>query len=165
MSRIEISTVIQSPIQTVFDMARSIDFHCVSIPDSNEKAIEGTVTGLIKLGESVTWEAKHLGFRQKLTSKITQFDRPRHFRDSMVSGAFKRFDHDHLFEPVSSTETIVTDIFEYDSPFGFIGQLFNYLFLNRYMKNVLSTRLDLLKISCENDDWKKYIPGGWPDHF
>ena len=54
------------------------------------------------MGEEVTWSAKHFGVRQRLTSRITAFERPRRFRDSLVRGAFARFDHDHIFEP---TET------------------------------------------------------------
>lgn len=55
-------------------------------------------SGLLGLGDQVTWSARHFGWRWQLTSRINAYDRPRHFRDSMVWGAFKRFDHDHEFE-------------------------------------------------------------------
>ena len=32
--------------------------------------------------------ARHFGITQELTSRITAFDRPRHFRDEMEKGAF-----------------------------------------------------------------------------
>ena len=48
--------------------------------------------GVIGLGDSVTWRARHFGVWQRLTSKITALERPRHFRDTMTSGAFARFE-------------------------------------------------------------------------
>jgi hypothetical protein len=54
---------------------------------------------LIGLDEELTWEATHFGIRLRLTSRITAYRRPFHFRDSQVRGAFRRFDHD-LFSEV-----------------------------------------------------------------
>jgi ligand-binding SRPBCC domain-containing protein len=65
-------------------MARDIGLHVHSMADSQERAIAGVTSGCIGLGQEVTWEARHFGIRQRLTSRITQFDRPRHFRDTMV---------------------------------------------------------------------------------
>ncbi len=107
MPVIEIETRIDASIETVFDLARSIDLHVQSTAQTNEKAVAGCTTGLISLRESVTWEAVHFGVKQRLATKIVQFDRPRHFRDSMVSGAFKRFDHDHYFESVAATVYLI----------------------------------------------------------
>jgi len=97
---------IDAPIDRAFDLARSIDFHAFTQSDHGEAAVAGITSGLINAGETVTWRAKHLGFFQYLTVEMTIFDRPYHLRDSMVKGAFKRFDHDHLFESKGS-KTIV----------------------------------------------------------
>ena len=98
MELITLHTFINADINTCFDLAPNIDFHQESLKHSNEKAISGKTSGLIKLGESVTWEAKHFGFAQILTSKITEFDTPNYFVDEMVSGAFKSFKHEHTFQ-------------------------------------------------------------------
>ena len=37
-------------------------------------AVGGRTSGLIGLGEEVTWRARHFGVTQHLTSKITAFD-------------------------------------------------------------------------------------------
>jgi ligand-binding SRPBCC domain-containing protein len=122
MPLIELETRIDAPIDIVFDLSRSIDLHVESTSTTNEKAVAGCTTGLIGLGEEVTWEATHFGVRQRLTTKIVQFERPFHFRDSMVSGAFRRFEHDHLFESVEG-QTLMKDIFDYTSPLGILGHL------------------------------------------
>ena len=157
MPRIELTTEIQAPIEVVFDLSRSIDFHQDSLPDSKEKAIAGKTSGLIELGESVTWEAVHFGIKQKLTSKIVSMDRPRKFRDSMVQGAFKAFDHDHLFEGHSEIKTKMIDIFDYTSPLGILGRIADELFLEQYMINLLEGRNQHLKDFAESNEWELYL--------
>jgi ligand-binding SRPBCC domain-containing protein len=118
--------------------------------------VAGKTKGLIEKDETVTWEAVHFGIKQKLTSEITIFQRPHHFRDSMLKGAFRRFDHDHFFETKDS-HTVMKDVFDYDSPLGFLGKLANALFLESYMTTLLKSRNELIKNVAESNDWKKYI--------
>src|SRR5580765_2368162 len=127
MPVIKLSTEIQAPIGRVFDLARSIELHQRSMGHTNEKAIAGKMSGLIELGETVTWEAVHFGVTQHLTSEITICDPPVHLQDIMVTGAFKRFTHDHNFSETGSG-TMMKDVFDYDSPFGFLGSIADLLF-------------------------------------
>ena len=99
MPVLELTTLVAAPVERVFDLSRSIDLHTASTAATGERAVAGVTSGLIGPGEEVTWRARHFGVWQSLTSRIVIFDRPRHFRDSMVRGAFRRFDHDHRFEP------------------------------------------------------------------
>lgn len=122
MPVIILKTEIASDIETVFDLSRSIDLHRDSTSATNERAVAGRTSGLIDMGETVTWEANHFYHRQRLTVRIEQFDRPNHFRDTMLSGAFSRFDHDHNFQSTTD-ETLMTDAFDFTSPFCLIGRL------------------------------------------
>lgn len=148
MELIELQTLINADIKTCFDLARNIDFHQQSLIHSKEKAIAGKTSGLIGLGEFVTWEATHFGIKQQLTSKITEFNSPHYFLDEMVSGAFKSFRHEHIFE-ANDNATLMTDKFYFVSPFGILGKLVNTLFLKRYMSQLLQTRNQLLKEKAE----------------
>lgn len=112
-------------------------------------AVAGRTTGLISLGEEVTWEATHLGVRQRLTTRITAYDRPTYFRDSQVRGAFKRLDHEHYFEAVPDGTTLMRDVFDYDSPLGWLGLLADRLFLEKYMRSLLERRNSLIKQVAE----------------
>ena len=98
MARIELQTRIAVSIDRCFDLARDLDLHVRSMESSGEKAVAGRTSGLIGLGEEVTWRARHFGIVHEHCSRITAFDRPRHFRDRMVQGRFKSFEHDHFFE-------------------------------------------------------------------
>jgi len=156
MPVITIITSIAAPIQIVFDLSRSIDLHKLSTIQTNEEAIAGKTSGLIEEGESVTWRAKHLGFYQILTSKITFFDSPNKFTDEMVAGAFKSFTHHHYFEGKDGV-TVMTDVFDYKSPLGLLGKIADRLFLKQYMKRLLEKRNQTIKEFAEDRTKHKKI--------
>jgi ligand-binding SRPBCC domain-containing protein len=112
------------------------------------RAVDGVTSGLLNLNEQVTWEAFHLGVRQRLTSRITAFDRPHHFRDSQVRGAFRRFDHDHFFDQ-DQGGTIMRDVFDYSSPMGWIGRCVDWIFLENYMRSLLQRRAEIITLTAE----------------
>ena len=156
MPVIALNLEINAPVERVFDLARSIDLHVETMRDSGETAIAGKTSGLISLNESVIWRAKHFGITQKLTAKITQYNRPHHFRDSMISGAFARFDHDHFFETAAG-KTSMRDVFDYDSPLGIFGRIADFLFLEKYMTNLLTERNLIVKKIAESEEWQKFL--------
>ncbi len=158
MPLIKIELTVNAPVERVFDLARCIDLHEATMSKHKEKAIGGVTKGLIGMGECVTWEATHFGIEQNLTSKITVFERPKHFRDSMVKGAFKRFDHDHFFEQ-SGERTLMKDAFDYDSPLGILGKTVDILFLEKYMREMLAERNQIIKTIAESEDWRKFLNG------
>lgn len=148
MPEIQLTTVIKADIQTVFDLSRDIDFHQKSVPGTGEKAIAGRTSGLIEEGETVTWRAKHLGIYQTLTVKITSMEKPFYFTDIMQKGAFKSMEHQHIFRQ-QGENTVMTDIFEFHSPYGIIGKIFNEIFLKSYMNKFLLKRNQLIKSTAE----------------
>ncbi|WP_419878193.1 SRPBCC family protein [Brevibacillus centrosporus] len=141
--------MIEAPQQVCFDAARSIDLHMESTAKTGEKAIGGVTSGLIELGESVTWEAVHFGIKQRLTAKISEMEQPRFFVDEMVSGAFKRFRHEHEFIPVGKDRTRMLDTFDYTSPLGLLGRIVDRLVLEAYMTRFLLERNLYLKQVAE----------------
>jgi len=154
MPRIELKTKIKADKEIVFDLSRSIDLHKISTEHTNETAIAGKTSGLIGLNESVTWRAKHFGIYQKLTSKVTEFDRPNYFADEMIHGTFKGFKHEHHFRDFNGG-TLMTDFFDYQSPFGFLGKLADKLFLKKYMTELLEKRNRIVKDFAESEKWKE----------
>lgn len=150
MPIIELHTTINSDIQTVFDLSRSVDLHQISTKKTNEKAIAGKLSGLMELNDTVTWRAKHFGIYQTLTSKITEYERPRYFVDEMVSGIFKRFRHEHRFLEKDGKVTM-TDVFDYTAPLGILGKMADKLFLERYMTYFLHLRNETIKTYAESN--------------
>lgn len=139
---------IDAPIDTCFDLARNVDVHTETTRKTKERAVGGVTTGLMEKGDTVTWEATHLGIRQRLTAQIIEMERPHRFTDVMIKGAFHSFTHTHEFRE-SGTGTIMKDTFIYRSPLGIVGVIADRLFLESYMRNFIIGRAEELKRIAE----------------
>ncbi|MHA7269007.1 SRPBCC family protein [Arthrobacter sp. HLT1-20] len=127
----------------LFNLSRSIDAHKESMAHSKETAIAGVTSGLIGLGEEVTWRAWHFGIPLRMTSRITQLDAPNRFVDEQVKGPFRSFRHVHDFREEPAGTTMV-DRIEFAAPFGPLGRTVEKLILNRYLKKLIETRNEFL---------------------
>jgi len=112
--------------------------------ESGERAVAGKVSGVMGLGDTVTWRARHFGVPFTMTSTISVYEMPTRFVDEQVSGPFRRWWHEHRFEETQGG-TLMVDLVEFDSPAGPIGRLANALFLTRYMTNLLGKRNSWLR--------------------
>lgn len=158
MPDLHLETTINAPIEIVFDLARSIDLHILSLEHTSEKAIAGRMSGLVEKDETVTWRAKHLGITQELTSHITDVEPHHFFADEMKKGAFNSFRHEHHFKTLENGQTFMKDLFSYKSPLGILGKLADNLFLESYMTRLLEQRNLTLKHVAEDGRWKE-LPG------
>lgn len=141
---------INAPMVKCFDLSRDIGFHVRSLSHTNERAIAGRTEGLIELGETVTWQARHLGMTRRMTVEITAMDRPSSFRDEQIDGPFKRFVHEHAF--VSSRDggtTTMHDRIAFESPYGWIGRFVDRFYLKRYLTRLITERNHALKAALE----------------
>src|SRR4051812_40198671 len=127
MPLIRIETFIAAPLQVCFDVMRDAGLHVRSVAHTGERAVSGRSEGLFERGDEVTWEARHFGIRQRLTSRITRCEPPDLFEDVQVSGAFARFTHVHRFVEVPGGTNMI-DEFDYTAPIGLLGRLADLLF-------------------------------------
>lgn len=156
MPTIYLETIINADIKICFDLSRSIDLHQISTAKTKERAIDGITSGLVNTGDFVTWEAIHFGIKQQLTTKISLVKPYVHFRDEQLKGAFKYFIHDHYFK-TENDKVVMVDNFEFSSPYGFIGKIFDKLILTNYMKGFLIERNQTIKEYAESDKWKMIL--------
>lgn len=148
METIRIETWIAAPAERCFDAARDLDLHVKSVAHTNERAVAGRTSGLIELGEEVTWRARHFGITQHFTSRITAFDRPRYFQDAMQRGAFRSFVHDHYFE-YDGARTKMIDALAFSAPLGILGRIAETLVLRRYLTRLLTMRAEVIREAAE----------------
>ncbi len=148
MTTIYIKTKINAPVIEVFDLSRDIDFHMYSAKKTNEKAISGTTSRLIGLGETVKWRGKHFGIYLTHQSKITCFEYPNKFTDEMITGHFTSFKHQHIFHKTTSGTEMI-DILEYEPPYSIFGALFNITILKRHLTHFLTSRNLAIKLHLE----------------
>ena len=149
---------IAAPVERCFDLARSIEVHLLGTKASGEQAVGGVTTGLLGPGQFVRWRATHLGVRQHLASRITAFERPFRFQDTMFEGAFRSMQHDHFFEALAPELTEMRDRLVFAAPIPLLGLLAERLFLRRYMAHFLRERNEILKQVAESPGWAEFIP-------
>jgi ligand-binding SRPBCC domain-containing protein len=151
MVTIETVTRIRAPIARCFDLARSVEVHLAGNVHSGEQAVAagGVTTGLIGLGQRVTWRARHFGIRWTLSSGITALHSPDYFHDEMLRGPFARMEHDHYFRALGPEETEMRDVFCFAAPFGPLGRLAEVAVLRRYMARLLDERNRALREIAE----------------
>lgn len=122
--------------------------HARTLSKTGERIVSGKSDGLLELGDEVTFEARHLGIRQRLTSKVTRLERPNLFVDQMTRGAFKSLLHQHLFCETADG-TLMADVLEFEAPLGPVGWLAERVFLASYIRSVIEMRALGLKRLAE----------------
>ncbi len=148
MPTIRLETAIDASPEQCFDLSLSVDLHRHSVAHTHERPIAGVTSGVMKCGDTVTWEAVHFGIKQQLTTKITAYERPLRFTDEMIQGAFQEIIHHHEFIPQASG-TLMIDVFTFRAPLGLLGRCAEILVLTRYMKGLLLIRNRYLKQIAE----------------
>lgn len=160
MIRLEEITLIGAPMDRCFDLARSVEVHLAGNIHSGEQAVAagGVTSGLIGLGERVTWRAKHFYAWHTLTSEITAMEPPDYFQDVMVRGIFRFMRHDHYFRALPASATEMRDVFTFAAPLPLLGTLADAVFLRRYMRKLLQERNAVIKRIAESPQWRDYLP-------
>ena len=156
MSSIHLTTFISAPVERVFDLSRSINLHQISTATTYERAVAGTMNGLINENETVTWEAKHLFKTRQFTSKISVMKKPLYFVDEMTKGDFTSYKHEHHFKSVSNG-TIMIEQVNFESPYGVIGKWMNTFYLKNYLEKLLESRNNVIKEYAETEKWKAIL--------
>jgi ligand-binding SRPBCC domain-containing protein len=154
---VSIDTFIAAPLEECFDLARSVEAHIETSRFTEERVVEpgepGRLSGLLDLGDTITFEGVHLGVRQKLTARVTEMQRPFRFVDEQVRGAFAQLRHVHEFFSDHGV-THMRDTIVWKSPLGPLGRLADWLFLRRHLMMFLRRKQRLLKELAESLDVK-----------
>ena len=130
--------------------------HTISTRKTQEEIIGGVRSGVLQLGDSVTFRARHFGIWQTLTSQVVELNAPTYFCDVMQQGAFKWLRHEHYFEQHNSM-TIMRDVFAFESPLGWLGKLVDALVLKSYLRSFLQERCAVIKHYAETETWRDVI--------
>ena len=155
MHFIHLTTFIAAPQERIFDLSRSVDLHKNSMSKYKEKIINGTISGLMNPGDTVTWSAKHLFKERILKVELTKMQRPDYFIDEQVKGDFAMMKHEHYFKPIENG-TLMIDQFHFETR-GALGKLINRIYLEKYMTQLLTARNEMIKQVAEGNQWKQFI--------
>ncbi len=96
----------------------------------------------------MTWSAWHFGVPWRMTSEVTEWDRPTRFVDEQVRGPFRRFHHEHRFRTADGG-VVMVDVITMAAPLGPLGRLVERIGLGRHMKHLIRHRAGVIKAHAE----------------
>jgi ligand-binding SRPBCC domain-containing protein len=150
MGHVIVETRIAAPPRVCFDLARDVEAHTKSASFSHERVVApGRTSGLLELGDLVTFEGVHFGRRQRFTAKIVEVEAPHRFVDELVKSTFRRLRHVHEFLPDGDGGTLMRDTLDWLSPIGILGVLADKLVVERHMRWFVATKQQALKAIAE----------------
>ena len=153
MYRIKESIHVNAPIDRCFLLSTSIEIVEQTL---NLKPVAGQTSGLIVDGSRLTWRGWKFGLPAWHETLITAYDRPHFFQDTMASGMFSRFFHDHRFQDIDG-HTLLIDIVHFSMPLGPIGKLMAKHVVIPHVLDTMQKRFQLLKRLAEGSDWEQYL--------
>ncbi|WP_146211039.1 SRPBCC family protein [Quadrisphaera granulorum] len=155
MPMIEVHTDLPGDVATVLDVSLDLDVERAAGRRHRVRPVPAgpgsRTSGRIGAGERVRWSLRLYGLVPlRHTTQILEVVEHApgggaSFVDTMVSGAFASFRHEHLFEPLSpapdgSPRTRSTDRMTWTSPLGPLGRLADALFVRRTLEGLLEDR-------------------------
>ena len=158
MKMIRLATWIDAPVERCFLLSLNVDLHIASAGSTRERAIDGVTSGLIREGETVTFEGWHFGRRWSHTSLIDLMRLYSYYRDVMTAGVFEHFEHDHHFA-VMDDGTRMRDEIRFSAPGGILGRLAE-TFVRRHLIAFLEERNAMIKRVAESQEWRRYLEDG-----
>ena len=148
-AQIEVVSVINAATATVFDLELDVDVHTDSLAGTQETATTTTGRRQLRLGDEVTFRARHFGWRWCMTSRITAYNRPHQFVDEQARGPFRAMRHEHHFEDLGGGRTRMTDRMMIRAPLGPSGAVVTRALLVPYLKRLLVKRAAHIKRLAE----------------
>jgi ligand-binding SRPBCC domain-containing protein len=139
MAAFELTTLLQASPEQAFDISLDVEAHTSSM--RRERIVGGVRSGRLKLGDTVTFAARHFGVPWRMTSRIVEYERPAGFVDEQVRGPFRSWRHEHTFTWDESRQvTVARDDIRFASPLGPLGRLVDKVVLRRYMRRIVLER-------------------------
>lgn len=158
MFRVKESMHVTAPIDRCFLLSTSIPLVAKTLGMRPVAGRSGAVSGgLVEMGDRVLWRGWKFGLPVSHETLITAYERPYFFQDTMASGQFRHFHHDHRLEEVGG-RTLLVDAVKFSLPFGPLGRLVGRWIVVPHVLGLLRRRYELLKRIAESDEWQRYVP-------
>lgn len=155
MKTIRLTTWIAAPVERCFKLSLSVELYVVSARLTGELMTSGVRSGLLGLDDMVTRSGHHLNLRYRHTNLIDACRPYMYFRDVMVEGTFRRFEHEHHFAPLNDG-TRMRDEVRFSVGGGLMGEVAETL-LRRHLVRLLKGRNAVIKRAAESKEWQRYL--------
>ena len=147
--------IVRAPIDRCFLLSTSIE---IVERELRMHPVRGRTRGLVVGGYTVRWEGWQMGLPQFHESLIEAFHPPTFFRDRMIAGRFRTFEHDHSFADRCDGTVLLSDELRFTMPWSFLGTMVGSLRLVPHIRGLMRRRFALLKRIAESEEWRTDIP-------
>lgn len=149
MKTIRLETRINAPVERCFKLSLSVDLHA-----SRRSARERTTRAMLGVGDTIAWASRHFGLRFRYTTLIDRCRAPMYFREVMVKGMLRSFEHEHHFAVINEG-TRMRDELRFSVP-GPLAWAIEPV-LRRHLIKLLKRRNDILKQTAQSAAWRRYL--------
>jgi ligand-binding SRPBCC domain-containing protein len=150
---------VTAPIERCFLLSTSL---AIVQRELGMRPVRGRTTGLVTGGDSVRWQGWQMGLPQYHESLIEAFDPPVFFRDRMIDGRFRTFEHDHRFTDHGNGMVVLADELRFTMPLGWPGEMVGRWIMVPHIRGLMGRRFRLLKRIAESEEWRQYLEPAAP---
>ena len=155
MITIRLTTWVNAPIEQCFRLATNVEFNS----GASANATEGAGADTFQVGDTFDRSAWRMGFCVSHTSRIEEVRPFTYFREVMIAGGFRHYEHEHHFAPMDDGTRVRSEV-RFSTGFGPPGLLLERILLRRYVMKLLIERHMRLKHTIESNEWQRYLEGG-----
>lgn len=103
-------------------------------------------------GQIVVLRVKQFGFfTSTMQMEFVEFERPSLLSDRQIRGPFKSLFQRRTFTETTNGDTLLTDLFEYELPFGILGKAVQRLFVGKIVEKMFEFRQKTTKKLIESE--------------
>jgi ligand-binding SRPBCC domain-containing protein len=148
--------IVHAPIDRCFQLSTSVE---IVQRELHMRPVRGRTRGLVIGGDTVLWQGLQFGLPQFHESRIEEFRPWAFFRDRMIAGRFRSFEHDHAFDLLPDGSVRMRDEIRFAMRWGWFGTVLGYLLLKPHIRRLLRRRFRLLKQIAESEEWRQFLLG------
>ncbi len=112
----------------------------------------------VKQGSEFLFLMSRFGIEQPIRFVVDRLVIGNQLTYRQVNGVYSRFVHTMKFEDHGQNETLVTDLVDYEMPFGILGRLADDFFARADLRNILESRLEKAALKFAQTDEKESDP-------
>ena len=135
--------MISKNISEVFDFfSKPENLSTITPPKMNFHILTPSPINM-KKGALIDYTINIMFISMRWRTLITKYDYPNLFVDQQIKGPYSFWHHTHTFKTKGSG-TIITDKLIYGIPFGLVGRLMNFIYIQHDIKNIFQYRHKIL---------------------
>ena len=136
---LKFNQTINKPIEEVFSFFSKPENLSLITPKKLSFKILTPSPIKMKEGQLIDYTIKILGKKIRWRTIITDYNPPDYFIDQQLKGPYSMWHHTHRFKSVNDSVEMVDEI-NYVVPFGFLGQIINYVFIKPDLVRIFKYR-------------------------